>query len=557
MITSLSIRNFALIDKLNIDFKSGFSVVTGETGAGKSIILGALSLILGSRAEVKAIKNKEQKCVIEGVFDLSSYDLKSFFFDADIEYDEAHCILRRELQPSGKSRAFINDTPVSLNQLKTLGTSLIDIHSQHQNLLLGDDKYQLMVIDTLAENKHILEDYSKVYAQFKQLQTELRIVQDRISKGREEADYLRFQYDQLEEAKLENGEQGALEAELETLANVEDIKQAIFATTSLLDSDEGGIISALRDASNRMNSITSVYAPSQEIAERLYSNYVDLKELYQEIDSLQDNIVYDPERHTFIQERLDLLYKLGQKHHVNTDAELIVIRDEMGERLAQIDNSDETVSELEAKIAEVRAQMGELASALSSRRKATSKVFSEALVEKLKPLGMPNVRFDVAFSTKHQFDDQGFDNLQFMFSANKNQQLMPVIDIASGGEISRLMLVIKSIIANTTSLPTIIFDEIDTGVSGEIADKMGQIMQDMSAYMQVLTISHLPQVASKGDEHYKVYKMDTDDSTVTNIILLSEKERVEEIARMLSGAVMTEQAKENARALIEASKIRK
>ncbi len=550
MITSLSIRNFALIDSLSIDFSAGFSVVTGETGAGKSIILGALSLILGARADVRAIKDGTAKCVIEGVFDLSKYDLRSFFQQADLEYDEQQCILRRELQSSGKSRAFINDTPVSLNQLKLLGSSILDIHSQHQNLLLGEDHYQLMVIDTLAQNKAILADYVKEYTIYKQIQTELRLLQERLSKGREELDYLRFQFEQLDEAELQDGEQIQLESELETMSHVEEIKQALFATTQLLDNEQGGIISALRDASNRMQSVASLYTPSEELAERLQSNYIDLKDLLKELESQQDDVVYDPERHVWLQERLDQLYRLEQKHHVQTDTELIALRDEMLTRLDQIDQSDDAIAALESKIAKQKTIMQELALLLSSRRKEAAHTFASSLVERLQPLGMPNVRFDVQFTNKQLFDETGLDSIQFLFSANKNQTLMPVVDIASGGEISRLMLVIKSIIAHTTSLPTIIFDEIDTGVSGDIADKMGLIMHQMSKYMQVITISHLPQVASRGDEHFKVYKIDTEDSTQTHIQKLSPKERVDEIARMLSGSEMTEQALSNAQALL-------
>ena len=550
MITSLSIRNFALIDSLFIDFDSGFSVVTGETGAGKSIILGALSLILGARADVRAIKNATAKCVIEGVFDLSKYDLRLFFQQADLEYDEQHCILRRELQSSGKSRAFINDTPVSLNQLKLLGSSILDIHSQHQNLLLGEDHYQLMVIDTLAQNKTILGEYVQEYAIYKQLQTELRLLQDRLNKGREELDYLRFQYEQLDEASLQAGEQVQLEAELETMSHVEEIKQALFVATQLLDNEQGGIISALRDASNRMQSVVPLYTPSEEFAERLQSNYIDLKDLLKELESLQDDVVYDPERHVWLQERLDQLYRLEQKHHVQTDTELIALRDEMLSRLDQIDQSDDCIAALESKIAQQKGIMQELALLLSSRRKEAAQTFASSLVECLQPLGMPNVRFAVQFTPKQLFDETGLDSIQFLFSANKNQTLMPVVDIASGGEISRLMLVIKSIIAHTTSLPTIIFDEIDTGVSGDIADKMGLIMHQMSKHMQVITISHLPQVASRGDEHFKVYKVDTEECTQTHIQKLTAAERVEEIARMLSGSEMTAQALSNAQALL-------
>lgn len=550
MIRSLNIRNYALIASLNIDLEKGFSVLTGETGAGKSIILGALSLILGQRADARAVKDGENKCVIEGTFDLSNYRLESFFRENDLEYDVEHCIIRRELYSNGKSRAFINDTPVSLTQLKNLGMSLIDIHSQHQNLLLGEDTFQLRVIDTLAGNEEILVAYRSEYSLYKQLNTELRVLIEKASRNKEEADYLRFQLDQLLEADLKEGEQSELEQELETLSHAEDIKSTLYAIGQLLDRMDGGILQDLKDASGRANSLRSLYPKVEDVAERLQSDYIDLKDLAKEVEYMQDTISFDPARMSWIQERLDTIYRLQQKHHVNTDVELIAYRDQIAAKLENIEGSDDRIEDLRKQIAQQTKRLDDVAHLLSEKRKQAAKIFSENLVEGVKPLGMPNVRFEVSFIPKGSYDESGTDTIGFMFSANKNQTLQPVAEIASGGEISRLMLVIKSLIASATALPTIIFDEIDTGVSGEIADKMGDIMRKMSEYMQVLTISHLPQVAGKGDIHFKVFKQDTEHTTFTHIVRLTDQQRVEEIARMLSGSVLTEQAMDNAKVLL-------
>ena len=550
MIRSLNIRNYALIDSLNIELEKGFSVLTGETGAGKSIILGALSLILGQRADARAVKDGETKCVIEGTFDLSNYHLEPFFQENDLEYDAEHCIIRRELYATGKSRAFINDIPVSLTQLKTLGASLIDIHSQHQNLLLGEDTFQLRVIDTLAGNEEIISAYREEYSRYKQLNTELRVLIDKASRNKEEADYLRFQLDQLLEAALKEGEQAELEQELETLTHAEDIKSTLYVIFQLLDRMDGGVLQDLKDASNRANALRSLYPKVEEIAERLQSDYIDLKDLTKEVEYLQEAVSFDPVRLSWLQERLDVLYRLQQKHHVSSETELITLREQIAEKLENIDNSDERIASLRKQIEIQTKRMEDVAHLLSEKRKQAATIFSQNLMEGVKPLGMPNVRFEVAFHAKGTYDETGGDVIRFLFSANKNQTLMPVAEIASGGEISRLMLVIKSLIASATALPTIIFDEIDTGVSGEIADKMGDIMRKMSHYMQVLTISHLPQVAGTGETHFKVFKKDNEHTTSTHIVRLSDQERVEEIARMLSGSVLTEQAIENARVLL-------
>lgn len=551
MIRSLKIKNYALIEFLNIDFGAGFSVLTGETGAGKSIILGALSLIIGQRGDSRSVKEGESKCVIEGTFDVSNYHLESFFLENDLEYDAAYCIIRRELYASGKSRAFINDSPVTLAQLKVLGGSLIDIHSQHQNLLLGEDLFQLRVVDTLAGNGELLFNYREAYKAYKQLSTEYKLLVDKAVRSKEEADYLRFQLDQLNEANLRVGEQQEIEQEQEMLVHAEEIQLNLFAISQLIDNAEGGILSALKEASNRAIKLTSLYSRTQDIADRLQSDYIDLKDIANEAQSLQESISFDPRRLASIQERLDLIYRLQQKHHVQNETELIHYQEEIAKKLEGIDGSDERIELLRTQIDHQVKLLHEIALLLTNKRKEAALSFAEKLMERVKLLGMPNVRFEVAFRPKLAFDETGADLIQFLFSANKNQTPMPVAEIASGGEISRLMLVIKSLIASATALPTIIFDEIDTGVSGEIADKMGDIMKDMSKYMQVFAISHLPQVAGKGDRHYKVYKNDTEYATTSHITELKEQQIIEEIARMLSGSELTAQAIENAMVLLK------
>lgn len=554
MIKSLSITNYALIDSLNIEFNKGFTVLTGETGAGKSIILGALALILGARADAKSVKEGESKCIIEGEFDLSYYDLEDYFKENDLDYDNAHCIIRRELFSTGKSRAFINDSPVQLQHLRGLTGNLIDIHSQHHNLLLGDSSFQLRVIDALAGNNKALVQYRSEYKRYKKIEADLKQMKEALDKSLEEADYLRFQFEQLEEAKLNPGEQEQMEDEIKTLSNAEEIKQALYAIHSLLDSADGGVISLLKEASGKASSLKRIFSRAGDIADRLESDYIDLKDLANEIEYAQEDVEFDPEKMTMINERLDLLYNLQQKHRVSSVEELITIRETLREKINGIDNSDEKIAEQEKLLHDQEGRVITLGKELSLKRAETSASFAANLIKTIQPLGMPNARFKVELTQKSKFDENGLDNISYLFSANKKQSLMPVVDVASGGEISRLMLVIKSLIANNASLPTIIFDEVDTGVSGEIADKMGDIMKRMSAFMQVVTISHLPQVAAKGDNHFKVYKTDNENGTSTNIVSLSLQERIDELARMLSGAVLTEQAKENARVLMGQNK---
>lgn len=550
MIRKLSIRNYALIDALDIDFYSGFSVVTGETGAGKSIILGALSLLLGQRADSKAVKSGATKAVIEGFFDISAYSLRSFFEYNDLEYDPENCILRREMQASGKSRAFINDTPVSLAQLKELGDQLVDIHSQHQNLLLGDGRFQMKVIDVLAHNDQILSDYHKEYKKYKLLIKDLERLKIENENNRQEEDYIRFQLEQLQEIALVDGEQETLEQEQEMLTHAEEIKSELYTLSGYFESENIGGLSLMKNILSGVRSLHRIYPSVESLQNRLETLYIEFKDIAEDIETRLESVSIDPERLAEVEERLDAIYRLQQKHRVQTVSELLEIQRKLAAKLEMIDSSDEAINLLEQKIAGQKDVLCRMADELSQKRADAALCFSKMLVLAATPLGMPNLRFEVFFRTKEDLDENGAEQVQFLFSANKNQSLQPVAEVASGGEISRLMLCIKSLIAGAVALPTIIFDEVDTGVSGEIADKMGVIMKNMACYMQVISITHLPQVASKGSFHYRVYKSDTDLDTVTRIDCLSEEERIEEIARMLSGVELTDAALSNARELL-------
>lgn len=550
MLKSLYIKNYALIDSLEIDFVSGFSVITGETGAGKSIILGALSLILGQRADMKAIKQGEDKCIIEGVFDVSAYDLKEFCEENDIEYDAESYILRREILAAGKSRAFINDSPASLNDLKALGEQLIDIHSQHENLLLSDNHFQMQVVDIMAGNKKLLGEYSQAFKAFKKQEQALVELKEELIKSAEEKDFVQFQYTALEEAALADGEQEELEQELATLNHAEDIKSGLYKIHVLLSGEGNGIVSSLKDSLSTAQSLTKVYHLAEEIAERLQTAYIDLKDMSVDMERLSEDVEFNPERLAFVQERLDLIYTLQTRHKLDTIAELLALKNELKEKLDLIDSSDENLQKMEKELAEKKKLVLELAAKLSKQRKNATKDIEKRLIEKISILGMPNVRFECALEPKKDPDITGADNLEFLFSANKSMPLQPVAQVASGGEISRFMLCLKSMIAGATALPSIIFDEVDTGVSGEIADKMGAIMQEFGQNMQVLAITHLPQIAAKGKAHYKVYKVDGKDRTTTNLIRLTDDQRLDEIAGMLSGATVTDAAKQNAKVML-------
>lgn len=550
MLKSLFIQNFVLIDSLDIQFDEGFSVITGETGAGKSIILGALSLVLGQRADAKSIKNGSDKCVIEAVFEVSKYQLEPFFLENDLEYDPESCILRRELFASGKSRAFVNDSPISLNVLKELGSRLIDIHSQHQNLLLGDNRFQLRVIDVMAENEILLILYKKEYTRYQSLRRELKALQEKVAQNKQEEDYVRFQLEQLEESNLVSGEQEELEQEQETLAHAEEIKGLLYKVTGLLDGEELGAVQILKEALSTVDTLERYFPRAKEFAERIRSAYIDMNDLASETDALKEDVEFNPERLDWVNERLNTLYTLQQKHRVSTVEELIAIRDAYRVQLGDIDSSDEHIIQLNSQLDASHKELLQQASVLSDQRKVAAEAMSVQLVRMIAPLGMPNTRFRVDFIRREEPESDGMDDIRFMFSANKSSELQPVAQTASGGEISRLMLCIKAMIAGFTALPTIIFDEVDTGVSGDIADKMGDIMQELGTKMQVFAITHLPQIAAKGKEHYFVYKEDTKDRTLTRIKCLSQEERVREVARMLSGASLTEASLANAKDLL-------
>lgn len=551
MLRSLYIQNYALIDKLDISFETGFSVITGETGAGKSIILGAIGLLLGQRADVKAIRRGASKCVIEARFDISAYGMRPFFEENELEYDEEECILRREVQASGKSRAFINDTPASLAQVKELGEQLIDVHSQHQNLLLNKEGFQLNVLDILAHNDAALEKYHTCYYEWKQTEKELSELMALAEKSRSDEDFIRFQLEQLEEAQLVEGEQDELEQEAEVLSHSEEIKAGLYRVEQSFYSDEGGLISSLKDNLNTLNNLQRVYPPAKELAERMESTYIELKDISQEVSSQGESVEFNPIRLEEVNNRLNLIYSLEQKHRVQTLDELIALTDEYRNKLSDITSYDERIAELTERKEQQYVLVKQQAEVLTQSRTVAAREVEKQLASRLVPLGMPNVRFQVEMGIKKEPGLQGEDTVNFLFSANKNGMLQNISSVASGGEIARVMLSIKAMIAGAVKLPTIVFDEIDTGVSGEIADRMADMMQEMGdRNRQVISITHLPQIAARGRAHYKVYKIDSDTETNSHIRRLNDDERVEELAHMLSGATLTEAALSNARSLL-------
>ena len=551
MLQSIHIQNYALIESLDIDFHSGFSVITGETGAGKSIILGAIGLLVGQRADIKAIKVGANKCIVEARFNISSYQLEGFFEEHEMEYEEGECTLRRELYASGKSRAFINDTPASLVQMRELGEKLIDVHSQHQNLLLNHEDFQLNVLDILAHDVKELQVYKETYAAFKKVSKELSDIQQPAEKNRQDEDYIRFQLDQLEQANLQEGEQESLEQEAETLSHAEEIKSSIYKIDQLMASDEMTLLSVVKDCMQTLQSICKVYTPAQEWIERLNSCYIELKDLSHEIARAGEDVEFNPTRLDYVNERLNLIYTLQQKHRVSSVEELITITDDYRTQLDTITSYDSRIQELMKEKEALYNKVLENASVLTRLRTEAAKEIELQMQSYLIPLGMPNVRFSVELTNKKEPDAKGLDSVSYLFSANKNGMLQEVASIASGGEIARVMLSLKAMIAGAVKLPTIIFDEIDTGVSGSIAEKMALIMQEMGqADRQVISITHLPQIAARGTTHYKVYKEDTEMGTNSHIRQLNQEERIQEIANMLSGATLTEAALNNAKALL-------
>lgn len=550
MLKSLFIQNYALIDTLSIDFERGFSVITGETGAGKSIILGAINLLLGQRAESKFIKKNASKCTIEAIFDLSRYGMEAFFERNDLDFD-GECIIRREIAASGKSRTFINDSPVPLAQLKELGETLIDIHSQHQNLLLNKENFQMNVVDIIANNKAEQAIYSERYKRYRSLCNQHKKAIEEANKNKAEEDYIRFQLQQLETAQLQNGEQKELETEAEILEHAEEIKQALYRVDAKLNQEEEGVVSLLRDCQHALQNLTDMYIPAEEMAERLQSCYIEIKDLAKDIASEAELIEYNPERLNYVNERLNTIYSLQQKHHVESLEALIQLQDEYTRQLDSIENSDANIQQLEIEMNHALEQVIEQAAVLTQQRKQAAANIEKQMQELLIPLGIPNVRFAIRLTSKEEPDDKGMDKIDFLFSANKNGELQPVAQVASGGEIARVMLSLKALISGAVKLPTIIFDEIDTGVSGCIAEKMAHIMQEMGANnRQVISITHLPQIAALGTTHYKVYKEDDEQGTTSHIVRLSPKERVKEIAHMLSGTTLTDAAINNAKELL-------
>lgn len=550
MLKQLYIKNFTLIDELNIQMHPGFSVITGETGAGKSIILGAIGLLLGNRADSKSIKAGRDRCVIEAHFDLSKYDMQKFFTDNDIDEDLSDTIIRRELTAVGKSRAFINDTPVSLTKMRELGEQLVDIHSQHQNLLLQKEDFQLNVMDIIAQDEKQRKNYEAAYNQYKQANQKLNALKAEIEKNRENEDFLRFQFKELDEAQLQNGEQEELEQEYEMLSHSEDIKTALYQADNHLSGDDGNIIERLKQTSEQLANIKDVYPEVTELLERIDSSYIELKDIAQEVNGLTDHVEFDPARLETINERLDKLNSLQQKFHVRDLGELIETYHQLKEQLSHIDHSDEDVEALEQEVTQLLEKAQKQAKELTAIRTKAAKKVEEEMKQRLIPLGIPNVRFSISLTEKPLSHDGG-DKVSFLFSANKSTPLQPVTQVASGGEIARVMLSLKAMISGAVKLPTIIFDEIDTGVSGKIAEKMAQIMVEMGNHeRQVLSITHLPQIAAMGSHHYKVSKEETDNGTISRMTELSQQERVQEIAQMLSGSDVSEAALANAKELL-------
>lgn len=550
MLKQLYIKNFTLIDELNISLYPGFSVITGETGAGKSIILGAIGLLLGNRADSKAIKAGRDRCVIEAHFDLSRYGMQKFFDDHDIDYDADDTIIRRELTAAGKSRAFINDTPVPLTRMRELGEQLVDIHSQHQNLLLQKEDFQLNVVDIIAQDADQLKVYQKEYYAYRKAKELLEELKAEIAKNRENEEFMRFQHKELDDANLQEGELEQLEQEAETLSHSEDIKTALYEADSALSGENDSILDKLKNATHHLENICDVYPSMADVAGRMQSSYIELKDIAQEISSSVDHVEFDPNRLDAINTRLDKLYTLQQKFHVETVTELIATRDRIAEQLSHIDNGDEDIEEKEKEVADLLVKAEKQAALLTSIRQKSAKAIEKEMKGRLIPLGIPNVRFEIAFAEK-PLSGNGADKVSFLFSANKSTQLQPVSQVASGGEIARVMLSLKAMISGAVKLPTIIFDEIDTGVSGKIAEKMADIMEEMGLQnRQVLSITHLPQIAAKGSHHYKVLKEETENGTISHMKELNNQERIEEIAQMLSGSDITQAALANAKELL-------
>lgn len=552
MLKHLYIKSYALIDELDIELHPGFSTLTGETGAGKSIILGALSLLLGGRADSKAIKAGEKKCTVEATFDITGLNLNDFFEQEELDNESDECIIRREVLASGKSRSFINDTPVSLQQLKALTSQLIDIHSQHKNLLLNQEHFLIDTLDGVAANAHIRTEYKSLYDQYRALRQEKEELEQQIQSAKAEEDYLTFQATQLNEANLTETEQDELENELNTLSHAEEIKNALFQTSDLLQEGENNLLGQLRTCIQLLHGQAEVFNKAKELADRLDSSYIELNDIADDIGRYAEEVEFNPERLTFVNDRLNLIYTLEQKHHVSTVAELIALQEDINRRLQSLNTSDERLRELDDALNGCTKQLHKTAATLNESRQEAAKHLTENLKERLTDLGMPHTELEFAFIPKSP-TQSGTDGVSLLFSANRNVPKQDVSHIASGGEIARLMLALKAATTHYAPLPTIIFDEIDTGVSGRIAEKMALTMKEMSTNGQIISITHLPQIAARGDYQYRVFKQEEEQGTVSHIAKLSDAERIEEIAHMLSGETLTDAAIHNAQSLLDSS----
>ncbi len=550
MLKHLYIKNFALIDELDIELHQGFSVITGETGAGKSIILGAIGLLLGQRADTKVMRPEADRCVIEAHFDLARYDMQAFFTDNDIDYDPNDCIVRRELTSAGKSRAFINDTPVQLSMLKELGERLVDVHSQHQNLLLNKQDFQLSVVDIIADDAKALSQYRRTFRQYQTVRKELTLMQETIEQNRQNIDFLKFQCQELSDANLVAEELEELERKSETMSHAEEIKGALFETDKALSAEETGVTGSIRTAIHALKSIERVFPDVSELILRLDSSYIELKDIAQDITCRLESVDFDPAELDIVNARLDRLYDLEKKYHVETIDALIQKRDELNKQLNSIENGDEALAILRHQVEQWQIQVEKEAAVLTKLREGAARQIEKEIQTRLISLGMPNVRFAITIATTEPGID-GKDKVSFLFSANTSTPLQPVSQVASGGEIARVMLALKAMISGAVKLPTIIFDEIDTGVSGKMAEKMAEIMQEMGRHgRQVISITHLPQIAALGTTHYRVEKEDTSEGTTSRMTELLPDERVMEIAQMLSGSNVSEAAMQNARQLL-------
>ena len=551
MLKQLYIRNFTLIERLDMTFNGGFSVITGETGAGKSIILGAIGLLKGQRADSKLIKRGSEKCVIEAHFNLSRYGMEKFFNDNDVEYDADDCIVRREITAAGKSRAFVNDTPVPLSVLKELGEQLIDVHSQHQNLLLGKQDFQMEIVDIIADDKDLLDNYRKAYGDYREKQRQLDDLQERLTSNKANADFLLFQYEELDRANLVEGEQETLEAQANQMSHYEDIKTALYQADKAMSAEGTGVTENLRTAINALHSIEGVLPMAGELASRMDADFIDLKDIADELEGQLDKVDFDPKELDSINDRLDKIYSLQKKYHCDTVSQLIEIRDNLKKQLDGIENGDYDLQQVKNEVDKSMKLAIQKADSITKVRKTAAKKIEEEIKQRLVALGMPNIQFTINLESSELSAD-GADKVAYMFSANRNMPMQPVAQVASGGEIARLMLSLKAMVSGAVKLPTIIFDEIDTGVSGKIAEKMADIMFEMgNNERQVISITHLPQIAAKGATHYKVYKEDRGDTTVSTMKLLCGEDRVNEIAQMLSGSDITEAAISNARELLK------